>query len=108
MSEDPVPSQKSIKSVEEKTKKKRLPKKQMKISKAEKNLIMAIAKKAKKLREETELSYENFAAKAGINRISYYRFEKSNITGDKYSVALLLKVILALNQTPSQFFNDIH
>ena len=107
MSEDPVPSQKSIKSVEEKTKKKRLPKKQMKISKAEKNLIMAIAKKAKKLREETELSYENFATEAGINRISYYRFEKSSSTADNYTIELLIKVIGALKLTPEEFFKDI-
>ena len=107
MSEDPAPYGKSTKSVEEKPKKKRLPKKPMEITKSEKRIIMSIARKAKELREKTEMSYESFAVNAGINRISYYRFEKSSSTADIYSVALLVKVISALKMTPEEFFKDI-
>lgn len=107
MSEYPAPSGKSNISLEEKPKKKRLPKKPMEISESEKNLIMAIARKAKELREKQGLSYENFAVKAGINRISYYRFEKSSTTADNYTIELLIKVISALKRTPEEFFKDI-
>ena len=67
----------------------------------------AIAKKAKKLREDAKMSYEDFALKADINRNSYYRFEKASVTGKNFTVGLLLKIIGALNLTPEEFFKGI-
>jgi transcriptional regulator with XRE-family HTH domain len=69
--------------------------------------IKKIAVKAKFLREEKGYSYESFALHAGVNRNSYFRFERSAVKGDNYTVALLLRVIRGLNMTTSEFFKDI-
>ena len=96
---------KARKSVE--TAKIRLPKKPMVISDDDTTRLKLIAEKATYLRKEMKISYEEFAIRAGINRNSYYRFEKSADTLDKYSVALLMKVIKGLRLTPAEFFKDI-
>ena len=69
--------------------------------------IKKIAATAKRMRISAGFSYEEFAIKSGINRNSYFRFEKSSQTGDNYTVALLLKVIRGLNKTASEFFQSI-
>lgn len=86
---------------------KRSPKKSMDISADDINRIKLIADKAKKMRIAKSMSYEEFAIRAGINRNSYYRFEKSASTGDNYTVALLMTVISGLGTTPAEFFKDI-
>jgi DNA-binding XRE family transcriptional regulator len=73
----------------------------------DKEKIKIIAFKAKRLRESMKLSYEEFALKAGINRNTYFRFEKAATTGENITLALLLKVIRGLNLTVSEFFSDI-
>ena len=77
------------------------------ISERDRELIKKIAAKAKKMREEKGYSYESFAQHANINRNSYFRFEKSALTGDNFTVALLSKVIRGLNQSFSSFFKDL-
>jgi transcriptional regulator with XRE-family HTH domain len=69
--------------------------------------IKLIADKAKRMRTDKKISYEEFARTAEINRNSYFRFEKSAETGENFTVALLLKVIRGLKLTPSEFFQDI-
>jgi len=83
------------------------PKKPMVISDDDINRLKSIAEKAKKMRTSMNMSYEVFALHAGINRISYYRFEKSADSGDNFTVALLIKVIQGLGTTPAEFFKDI-
>lgn len=83
------------------------PKTFMVISDDDTNRIKSIAGKAKKMRIAKHMSYEVFALHAGINRISYYRFEKSAESGDNFTVALLLTVISGLGTTPAEFFKDI-
>jgi transcriptional regulator with XRE-family HTH domain len=73
----------------------------------DRDYIKKIAAKAKFLREEKGYSYESFALQAQINRNSYFRFEKSAVTGDNYTVALLLRVIRGLSMTATEFFKDI-
>lgn len=85
----------------------RLPKKSMVISDEDTSRLKLISEKAKKLRIAKNMSYEEFAIHAGINRNSYYRFEKSATSGDFYTVALLMKVISGLGSTPAEFFKDI-
>ena len=86
---------------------KRLPKKPMVISDDDTKRLMLIAEKAKKMRIAKKMSYEFFALHAGINRNSYYRFEKSATSGDNYTVALLLKVITGLDSNFKEFFEDL-
>ena len=86
---------------------KRKPKKIHPISDEDIRTIMAIAEKAKRLRESLNLSYEGFAAQCMVNRNSYFRFEQSARKGENFTVALLLKVIRGLNLTPEEFFKDI-
>lgn len=88
-------------------KKTRRTKKLMVISDDDISRLKLITEKAARLRKEMDISYEEFAIRAGINRNSYYHFEKSAKTGDKYSVALLMKVIRGLGTTPAEFFKDI-
>jgi DNA-binding XRE family transcriptional regulator len=83
------------------------PKKPHVISDIEKEKLKLIAEKAKKMRIAKNMSYEQFAIHAGINRNSYFRFEKSAKTGKNYTIALLLKVIRGLGSTPAQFFKSI-
>jgi DNA-binding XRE family transcriptional regulator len=77
------------------------------LSDDERSRLKLISEKARKMREEKDISYEQFAIQTGINRNSYYRFEKSAVTGDNYTVALLLKVITGLGTTIPEFFEDI-
>jgi DNA-binding XRE family transcriptional regulator len=86
---------------------KRSPKKPMDVSADDINRIKLIADKVKKMRIAKKMSYEEFALRVGINRNSYYRFEKSADTGDNYTVALLVTVISGLGTTPAEFFKDI-
>jgi DNA-binding XRE family transcriptional regulator len=83
------------------------PKKTHVISDIEKEKLKLIAEKAKKMRIAKNMSYEQFALHAVINRNSYFRFEKSAFSGDNYTVSLLLKVIMGLETTLSEFFKDI-
>ena len=69
--------------------------------------IRAIAAKAKKMRNEMKVGYEQFALQAGINRNSYYRFERAASTGENFTIGLLLKVIKGLNIPVSEFFKTI-
>jgi DNA-binding XRE family transcriptional regulator len=73
----------------------------------DKEAIKRIASKAKELRNTAGYTYENFAQHAGINRNTYFRFEKSSITGDNFTIAVLLKTIRGLNMTISEFFEGI-
>jgi DNA-binding XRE family transcriptional regulator len=81
--------------------------KQHPIPDIDREYIKRIAATAKGMRISVGHSYEQFAIHAGINRNSYFRFEKSAQTGDNYTVALLLKVIRGLNLTTSEFFQSV-
>ena len=69
--------------------------------------IKRIAVKAKDMRKEAGYSYEGFALHAGINRNTYFKFEKSATTGENFTMATLLKVVRGLEQTLSSFFEDL-
>jgi transcriptional regulator with XRE-family HTH domain len=73
----------------------------------DKETIMRIAAKAKMLRKEQGYSYEQFALHAGINRNTYFKFEKSEVTGDNFTIVVLLKVIKGLDQTLEGFFQGL-
>lgn len=73
----------------------------------DRDYIKKIAAKAKLLRDDKGYSYESFSLHAQINRNSYFRFERSAVTGDNYTIALLLRVIRGLNMTTTEFFKDI-
>lgn len=73
----------------------------------DKDMIKRIASKARKLRTEMGYSYEDFALHAGLNRNTYFKFEKSATTGDNFTISTLLKVIRGLNQTVSSFFQNL-
>lgn len=107
MSEEQAQYKKSDKAKESIKAAKRGPKKPMVISDDDTRRLKSIAEKAKKMRIAKNVSYEIFAMNSGINRISYYRFEKSAKTGDNFTVALLLTVISGLGSTPAEFFKDI-
>jgi DNA-binding XRE family transcriptional regulator len=107
MSEDQKTYIKSGKTKESLETPKRRTKKPMVVSDDDHRRLKGIVEKATKLRKEMDISYEEFAIRAGINRNSYYRFEKSIDNLDKYSVALLIKVIRGLGTTPAEFFKDI-
>ena len=107
MSEEQAPYKKSGKVIESEKTATRGPKTLMVVSDDDTNRIKSIAGKAKKMRIAKHMSYEVFAIHAGINRISYYRFEKSAESGDNFTVALLLTVISGLGTTPAEFFKDI-
>jgi transcriptional regulator with XRE-family HTH domain len=77
------------------------------IPEVDRDYIKKIAAKAKFLREEKGYSYESFALHAGLNRNSYFRFERSSVKGDNYTIALLLRVIRGLNMTTTEFFKDL-
>ena len=107
MSEEQSTHKESGKVKESEKKPTRGPKNSMVVSAADTKRIKSIAEKARKMRIAMNMSYEIFAIHAGINRMSYYRFEKSAETGDNFTVALLMKVIRGLNTTPAQFFKFI-
>lgn len=90
-----------------KTEKPDIKSKQHFISEADREIIKKISARVRKLREEQGFSYESFAIHAGINRNSYFRLEKSAITGDNFTVALLIKVLRGLDLPFSSFFNDL-
>lgn len=69
--------------------------------------IKLIASRAKELRIQMGYSYEEFALHAKINRNTYFKFEKSALTGDNFTVAILLKVIHGLDMTLESFFNGM-
>jgi transcriptional regulator with XRE-family HTH domain len=73
----------------------------------DRDYIIKIAATAKEMRIKAGYSYESFAIHAGINRNSYFRFERSATTGDNYTIALLLKITRGLNITMTDFFQDI-
>ena len=78
------------------------------ISEVDREQIKRIAKKVKELRVKAGFSsYEGFALHTGINRNSYFRFERSASTGDNYTIALLIKITRGLNISLSDFFHDI-
>jgi DNA-binding XRE family transcriptional regulator len=107
MSEKQVPYEKLVKAKKIGETVTRLPKKPMVVSDNDKIRLKLIAEKAANLRKEMKISYEEFAIRAGINRNSYYRFEKSADTGENFTVALLMTVISGLGITPAEFFKDI-
>ena len=70
----------------------------------DKDHIRLIASKAKELRIKAGYSYEEFAAHAGINRNTYFRFEKSSTTGYNFTIATFLRVLRGLNISATYFF----
>ena len=73
----------------------------------DRDYIKKIAEQAREMRIKSGYSYESFAIHAGINRNSYFRFEKSAITGDNYTIALLLKITRGLNISFTDFNKSI-
>jgi transcriptional regulator with XRE-family HTH domain len=74
----------------------------------DRDYIKKIAARAKELRIKSGNSYEQFAIHAGINRNSYFRFEKKSAeSGENFTIALLLKITRGLNITMTDFFQDI-
>ncbi len=71
----------------------------------DKETIKRIAVKAKDMRKEAGYSYEDFALHAGINRNTYFKFEKSATTGENFTIATLLKVIRGLDVSLKSFFD---
>lgn len=95
---------KKTRSQETRIRRKKIP---LALSDKERERLKLIAEKARRMREEIDISYEQFAIRTGINRNSYYRFEKSAETGDNYTVSLLIKVLSGLKTTLPEFFKDI-
>jgi transcriptional regulator with XRE-family HTH domain len=75
----------------------------------DRDYIKKIAAKAKELRIKAGYSsYEGFAIHAGINRNSYFRFEKKSAeSGENFTIALLLKITRGLNISLTDFFQEI-
>ena len=73
----------------------------------DKDTIKRIAAKARDMRKDKGYSYEAFALHAGINRNTYFKFEKSATTGENFTMATLLKVIRGLEQSLASFFEDL-
>ncbi len=73
----------------------------------EKHYTMQIAQRVKEIRKTQGYSYEQFALHAGINRNTYYKFEKSAKTGDNFTIAIFLKILKGLKVTPKDFFRLI-
>ena len=69
-----------------------------------KEQLIKIGERVRELREDlTDDSYEVFAIKNGINRISQYRLEK----GENFQMNTLLKVISGLGISTSKFFETM-
>ncbi len=81
--------------------------KRLKISELDTETIQRIAAKAKELRKNKGYSYEDFALHAGINRNTYFKFEKAAESGDNFTIVTLLKVIRGLDLTLPSFFEDL-
>ncbi len=77
------------------------------IPELDKEVIKRIATKARDMRKNKGYSYEAFALHAGINRNTYFKFEKSATTGENFTVVTLLKVIHGLELSLSSFFEDL-
>jgi len=74
----------------------------------DRDYVKKIAARAKELRIKAGYSYESFALHAGINRNSYFRFEKKSAeSGENFTIALLLKITRGLNIAMTDFFQDI-
>jgi transcriptional regulator with XRE-family HTH domain len=73
----------------------------------DKDTITRIATKAKDMRKVKGYSYEGFALHAGVNRNTYFKFEKSAATGENFTIATLLKVIRGLELSLGSFFEDL-
>ena len=86
---------------------KRRPKKPHLIPDEDTKTLMMIAVRARNLRKGMNISYEEFALKSGVNRNTYFRFEKSAESGKNFTAALLLQIIRGLHMTPAEFFKDI-
>jgi len=69
--------------------------------------IKRIATKAKTIRIKQGYSYEAFALHAGLNRNTYFKFEKSASTGENFTMVTLLKVVRGLKQTLGSFFETL-
>jgi len=69
--------------------------------------IKRIATKAKDMRKIKGYSYEGFALHAGINRNTYFKFEKSAATGENYAMATRLRGVRGLGQSRGSFFEDL-
>ena len=83
-------------------------KKPHEISDLDRETIMRIAAKAKALRIKMGYSYEEFALNhAKINRNTYFKFEKSALSGDNFTINTLARVLRGLNQTFQSFFQDL-
>lgn len=74
------------------------------IPELDKEAIKRIAAKARNMREKQGFSYEEFALHAGLNRNTYFKFEKSAATGENFTIATLLKVIRGLDVSLRSFF----
>lgn len=76
----------------------------------DRDYIKKIATRVKELRVKSGYSsYEAFALHAGINRNSYFRFEKKSAeTGENFTIALLLKIVRGLDISLADFFKDIN
>jgi len=77
------------------------------VSELDKATIKKIAAKAKDMRKEKGYSYEGFALHAGINRNTYFKFEKSATTGENFTINTLLKVLRGLELSLGSFFEDL-
>jgi len=69
--------------------------------------IKRIATKAKIIRIKKCYCYEAFALHAGLNRNTYFKFEKSASTGENFTMVTLLKVVRGLKQTLGSFFETL-
>lgn len=74
------------------------------IESVEAEIIQAIAKKAKRLRQERGLSSEAFANMNKINRITYYKFESGV---QNFNIVTLIKVIKGLEISMPDFFSTL-
>ena len=65
--------------------------------------IKKIGEKIRELRKDVEPSYETFAYKNGLNRMSYYNCEK----GNNFQLSTLLKILDGLDITLEEFFKGL-
>jgi transcriptional regulator with XRE-family HTH domain len=67
-------------------------------------LLKKVGKRIKKLRQQSKYAnYEVFAYEKNISRSQVYRYEKGT---DDLQLTSLIKIIRALEVTPSEFFKD--
>jgi len=77
------------------------------IPELDKETIKRIAAKAKDMRIKQGYSYEGFALHAGLNRNTYFKFEKSATTGENFTIATFLKVVRGLELSLRSFFETL-